>query len=150
MSLKSSLALILSLDFPGRARNVPRKYSHIFFDVHYIKIMAQLQICPIWKIPQARSFLPILDIICISLPPIVVWMLPWVNILHPFQLLHQLSCTKFLWLLMVLNLAIIILLFPPWMVMWKPTSMTNIAHFIPYSSRARIVMHNTHRHSILW
>jgi hypothetical protein len=130
---------MLSLDFPGRARNVPRKYSQIyFFDVHYIKIMVQLQICPIQQIPQARPFLPTLTIICISLPLIVVQMLPWLNMLHPFQLLHQLSCTKFLWLFTDLNLVIIILLFPPWMVMWKSTSMTNIAYFIPYSSRTRI------------
>jgi hypothetical protein len=106
-----------------------------FFDVHYIKIMAQLQICPIQKIPQARRFLPTLTIICISLPLIAVRMF---NMLHPFQLLHQLSCTKFLQLLTDLNLAIIIFLFPPWMVMWKPTPMTNIEYFIPYSSRATI------------
>jgi hypothetical protein len=137
MSSKSSLALVLSFDFPGRAGNVPNKYSHIyFFDVHYIKIMLQLQIYPIRQIPQALPFLPTLTIICLLLPLIVVQMLPWFNILHPFQLLHQFSRTKFPRHLTVLNLAIMILLFHPCMVMWKPMPLTNIAYFIPYSSRA--------------
>ena len=136
---KSSLALILSFDFPTRPRNVARMQSHIFFfNVHYIKIVPQLQTSPIQQIEQSRPYLPALMIIFSPLSLLALWMLSWPNILNSLQLLHQLFQSKLLWFATFFNLTIKTFLSPPWMICWKETSMANITYLIPNSSRARI------------
>ena len=89
------------------------------------------------KLSTKTHMLPTLTI-CFPLSLFAFRMLSWPNILDPPQLLHQLFCTKLLWLPMSFNLTIKTFLSPPRMVHGKETPMTNITYFIPDSSRARI------------
>jgi hypothetical protein len=79
-----------------------------------------------------------LAIICIPLSLVVLRMLSWFNILDPVQLLLQLSLTKCLWLVTFSTFPSKSFFFSPWVILFKESSMPNIANLILYSSKAWI------------
>jgi hypothetical protein len=90
--------------------------------------MPQLQVCPIWQVPQTRPPVPTLTIH--ALPFLL--QLPWPHISDLLKLLLQLFFSKLRWLVASFSFTIKFFASLPTMVLRKKTAVSNEADLVPY------------------
>jgi hypothetical protein len=90
--------------------------------------MPQLQICPIWQVPQTGPAAPTLTLLTLSFP----LKLSWPHIFDLLKLLLQLLLSEFRWLVTDFSMAIKVFAFSPRMVFRKKTAVPNKADLVPY------------------
>jgi hypothetical protein len=101
--------------------------TDVFLDVHYIEIMPQLQICPVWQVPQTRPTAPTLTVLTFPF----LLKLAWYHISNPIKLFLQLIWSEFRWLVTAFRSTIEFFAISPRMVPRKPTAVPNKADFVP-------------------
>src|SRR4051812_49002254 len=104
--------------------------------MHYIKVVPQLEICPVREVPQNSLPVPTLSIL--TLPFLLMFSRS--HIFHIVKLLLKLFFSELRRLVTGFSFSIEIFAFSPRMVAGKKTAPPGPTYLVPYSFRARILV----------